>query len=853
MNRYFVGVDLGATSGRVILATLCGEGIALEVLHRFPNRLLSIGGKYYWNIYSLYEEILHGLTLAGQRRIPVDSIGIDTWGVDMACVAADGTLAGLPRAYRDPYTNGVPEEFFRKIPRQEVYRRTGIQIMNFNSLFQLRAARGEGMSALENAASVLFMPDALSYLLTGEKVCEYTILSTSQFMDPRTREIDGALLREAGVDPALFPRVVMPGQRIGVLCDAVARQTGLGAVPVVAVAGHDTASAVAAVPARNGRFAYLSSGTWSLMGIEVPEPIITEESYAMNFTNEGGVDGTVRFLKNITGMWLLEQCRAVWSRQGREYSYEEIVRMTEGAALSPGVIDPDAAEFAAPTDMPQAIRTWCAAHGVPSPADDAALMRLIFDSLAAKYAEVLGKLRRWATSWCRRVPRAWSLRSPKCGATSAARSKRKHINRKNKTVILMKTELIEKAYAIARERYAEIGVDTEKALAALQNISLSLHCWQADDVTGFENRGGDLTGGIQATGNYPGKARNIGELRADILKAKSFIPGTHRLNLHEIYGEFGGETVDRDQVEPRHFQGWIEWAKEHGMKLDFNSTSFSHPKSGDLSLANPDPGIRDFWVEHTKRCRAIAEEMGKAQGDPSIMNLWVHDGSKDLTVNRMLYRELLRDSLDRIFETEYDHMKDSIESKVFGIGLESYTVGSNDFYIGYGASRGKIVTLDTGHFHPTEIVADKISSLLLFIPEVMLHVSRPVRWDSDHVTIMNDDTLELCKEIVRCDALDRVHIGLDYFDASINRIGAYVIGSRATQKCLMQALLEPLAQLRRYEAAGQGFERLALLEESKSLPWNAVWDMFCLRNDVPVGEEFIAGIQQYEREVTSKR
>ena len=283
----------------------------------------------------------------------------------------------------------------------------------------------------------------------------------------------------------------------------------------------------------------------------------------------------------------------------------------------------------------------------------------------------------------------------------------------------MKTELIEKAYAIARERYAGIGVDTEQALAALQNISLSLHCWQADDVTGFENRGGDLTGGIQATGNYPGKARNIGELRADILKAKSFIPGTHRLNLHEIYGEFGGETVDRDQVEPRHFQGWIEWAKEHGMKLDFNSTSFSHPKSGDLSLANPDPGIRDFWVEHTKRCRAIAEEMGKAQGDPSIMNLWVHDGSKDLTVNRMLYRELLRDSLDRIFETEYDHMKDCIESKVFGIGLESYTVGSNDFYIGYGASRGKIVTLDTGHFHPTEIVADKISSLLLFIPGVV--------------------------------------------------------------------------------------------------------------------------------------
>ncbi|WP_417015268.1 L-rhamnose isomerase [Alistipes sp.] len=417
----------------------------------------------------------------------------------------------------------------------------------------------------------------------------------------------------------------------------------------------------------------------------------------------------------------------------------------------------------------------------------------------------------------------------------------------------MKTQLIEKAYAIARERYAEIGLDTEKTLDTLQRIPLSLHCWQADDVTGFEHLGGSLTGGIQATGNYPGKARNIDELRADLLKATSLIPGKHRLNLHAIYGEFGSQAVDRDQVEPRHFQGWIDWAKENGMKLDFNSTSFSHPKSGDLSLAHPDPAIRDFWIEHTRRCRAIAEEMGRAQGDPSILNVWVHDGSKDLTVNRMKYRELLCDSLDRIFETKYTHMKDCIESKVFGIGLESYTVGSNDFYIGYGVSRRKIVTLDTGHFHPTESVADKISSLLLFLPEVMLHVSRPVRWDSDHVTILNDDTLELCREIVRCNALDRVHIGLDYFDASINRIGAYVIGSRATQKALMLALLEPLARLREYEASGQGFERLALLEESKSLPWNAVWDEFCLRNDVPVGEAFIADVQQYEHDVTSKR
>ena len=416
----------------------------------------------------------------------------------------------------------------------------------------------------------------------------------------------------------------------------------------------------------------------------------------------------------------------------------------------------------------------------------------------------------------------------------------------------MNEQKIKQAYDLAVERYAAIGIDVEKVMEQLQKVQLSLHCWQADDVTGFESSG-ELTGGIQATGNYPGKARNIDELRADILKATSLIPGNHRLNLHEIYGDFGGKFVDRDEVEPAHFESWMQWAAANNMKLDFNSTSFSHPKSGDLSLSNPDEGIRNFWIEHTKRCRAIAEEMGKRQNDPCIMNLWVHDGSKDITVNRMKYRALLKDSLDKIFTEKYENMKDCIESKVFGIGLESYTVGSNDFYIGYASQNQKIITLDTGHFHPTESVADKVSSMLLFVPELLLHVSRPVRWDSDHVTIMNDDTLDLCKEIVRCDALDRVHIGLDYFDASINRIGAYVIGSRATQKCMLQALLEPLAQLRQYEANGQGFQRLALLEESKSLPWNAVWDMFCLKNNVPVGEAFIGEVEKYEAEVTSKR
>jgi L-rhamnose isomerase len=418
---------------------------------------------------------------------------------------------------------------------------------------------------------------------------------------------------------------------------------------------------------------------------------------------------------------------------------------------------------------------------------------------------------------------------------------------------MIKESIIKQSFEAATERYAALGVDAKLAMDKLQKISLSLHCWQADDVTGFENQGGSLTGGIQVTGNYPGRARTIEELRADVLKAASMIPGKHRLNLHEIYGDFQGKKVDRNEVEPVYFESWMQWAKENGMKLDFNSTSFSHPKSGNLTLANPDDGIRNFWIEHTKRCRWISEEMGKYQNDPCIMNLWIHDGSKEVPASRLKYRQILEKSLDEIFAKDYKNMKDCIEAKLFGIGLESYTVGSYDFYLGYGVKNQKIVTLDTGHFHLTESVADKLSSLLLFTPEIMLHVSRPIRWDSDHVVILNDDLLDLAREIVRCDALGRVHIGLDYFDATINRIGAYVIGSRATQKALLQALLEPSAKLQQYEAGDKLFQRLALQEEDKSLPWGAVWDMFCLQNDVPVGESFIPEIEKYEAEVTGKR
>ena len=392
MTKNYIAVDLGATSGRVILAKVSGEALEMETIHRFPTPLLQIGGKYYWNIYSIYDDIVKGLTIVGQRGVKVESIGVDTWGVDFVCVAKDGTLLGLPRSYRDPYTEGIPEKFFKKMPREELYRRTGIQIMNLNSVFQLYAQHKEGSEALDNAKTILFMPDAVSYLLTGKAVCEYTILSTSALMDPRSKKIDKDILDVCHVKARRFPSIVYPGDKVGKLTPELAEKTGLGKVRVVAVAGHDTGSAVAAVPALSEGFAYLSSGTWSLMGIETKEPVINEKMYRLNFTNEGGVGGTTRLLKNITGMWLLEQCLVKWRSEDKNYSYSEIAKLASECEKSANLIDPDAPEFASPTDMPAAICKYCRDHGFGEPADDAHMMRLIYDSLAGKYAEVFHNL-----------------------------------------------------------------------------------------------------------------------------------------------------------------------------------------------------------------------------------------------------------------------------------------------------------------------------------------------------------------------------------------------------------------------------------------------------------------------------
>lgn len=421
----------------------------------------------------------------------------------------------------------------------------------------------------------------------------------------------------------------------------------------------------------------------------------------------------------------------------------------------------------------------------------------------------------------------------------------------------MDASAIENAYAWARDRYKELGVDVENALATLRTISISLPCWQADDVQGFEIRE-DLpaTGGILISGNYPGRPRHVEELRQDLEKAFSLIPGFHRLNLHAIYGEFGNRPVARNEIEPGHFRNWVAWAKERKLKLDFNATCFAHPlASSGFTLSHRDKAIRKFWVEHVKCSRRIAAFFGREQKSPSLHNLWIPDGSKDLPVDRWTPRALLKDSLDEIFKVEYSAstMKDSLESKLFGIGSEAFVVGSHEFYLGYAAARRKLICLDLGHFHPTESVADKISALLLFFDGLLLHLSRPVRWDSDHVVILDEDLKAVAEEIIRAEALERVQLALDYFDASMNRVGALVLGARATLRAFLLALLQPVACLVEREASGDYFGRLALLEEIKSLPFGAVWDYYCLTSNVPPGEQWLKEIEIYEKNVLSKR
>jgi L-rhamnose isomerase len=415
---------------------------------------------------------------------------------------------------------------------------------------------------------------------------------------------------------------------------------------------------------------------------------------------------------------------------------------------------------------------------------------------------------------------------------------------------------LELAYEAARQRYAELGVDTDAALQRLGTIPVSIHCWQGDDVGGFEGLADEIGGGLAVTGAYPGKARTPDELRSDFDKALSLIPGTHRLNLHASYAEAGDQKVERNELRPEHFQGWIDWAKDRGVGMDFNPTYFAHPRADEgFTLSHPDDGIRQFWIEHGIACRKIGAAIGAALGSPCVTNVWIPDGMKDLPVDRRGPRERLAAALDEVFAESLDEAcnLDAVESKLFGIGSESYVVGSHEFYLGYAITRQKLLCLDAGHFHPTEVISDKISAVMQYLDRLLLHVSRGVRWDSDHVVILSDELRAIAEELVRGDYLDRVHIGLDFFDASINRVAAWVIGTRAMLKALLLALLAPIDLLRQFENDGDFTARLAMLEELKTLPAGAVWDFYCLARNVPTGATWLQEIKQYEADVLSKR
>ncbi len=417
------------------------------------------------------------------------------------------------------------------------------------------------------------------------------------------------------------------------------------------------------------------------------------------------------------------------------------------------------------------------------------------------------------------------------------------------------TQRIQSAYELAKQQYAELGIDTDAALKQVNDVAISVHCWQGDDVRGFENPNQALSGGIQTTGNYPGRARTASELRQDLDQAFRLIPGKKRLNLHAIYLE-ADEAVARDQIKPEHFSRWVEWAKQTGTGLDFNPSCFSHPLSEDgMTLAHPDEKIRQFWVDHCIASRKISESFGRALGTPSVMNIWVPDGMKDVPFDRLAPRQRLMDSLDKIIAEPIDerYHKDAVESKLFGIGAEAYTVGSNEFYFGYAASRNILLCLDAGHFHPTEVISDKISACSLYVKEFLLHVTRPIRWDSDHVVLLDEETQAIANEIVRHQLFDRVNIGLDFFDASINRIAAWVIGTRNTRKALLKAMLEPQQQLKQAEDQNDYTTRLATMEETRSMPWAAVWDYYCLQSQVPVGLDWLKDVKDYEQTVLATR
>ncbi|MCL1951089.1 MAG: L-rhamnose isomerase [Turicibacter sp.] len=874
---YYLAIDIGASSGRHMLGRLVDGKLELEEIYRFPNGMVKQSGSLCWDMQALFQEVLNGLEACAKLgKIPT-YMGIDTWAVDYVLLDGADKQIGEAIAYRDHRTKGMDARVYEKISETGLYQRTGIQKLEFNTIYQLMAD-----DRLKAAQSMLMIPDYLNFLLTGAKASEYTNATSTQLIHAKVLDWDWELIERLGYPKRLFQPLKKAGSVLGGFKEDIAERLGFDCT-VLLPATHDTASAVVAVPSNEEEVLYLSSGTWSLMGVEREVADCSPQSQCFNFTNEGGYAHRFRYLKNIMGLWMVQSLK---KELHDRYSFSELCQLASQSTLASRV-DCQDNRFLAPDSMIAQIQQACRETGQAIPSKPGDLAAVAYNSLADCYAktareiEVLTKTKYKAIHIIGGGANAAYLNEATARATGKTvyagpveataignlavqmlatgefetlSQARETIARTFEIKAFEVKDMITSRYEQAKARYAEIGVDTDKAIQTLQEIPISIHCWQGDDVTGFEGSA-SLSGGIAATGNYPGKARSPHELMADLDKALSLIPGTHRVNIHANYAIFEeGEQVGRTELEPKHFSKWVEWAKVRGLGLDFNPTYFSHELSAVATLSSEDPGIRGYWVEHGKRSIKIAEYFATELGSPSLLNIWIPDGFKDIPADRMGPRARLKESLDEIIAMDYDKskVKIAVESKVFGIGMESYTVGSHEFYMNYAAQNGLLCLLDNGHYHPTETVSDKISSMLLFSEQVALHVTRPVRWDSDHIVLLDDETKEIAKEIIR-HGHERVILGLDFFDASVNRIAAWVIGVRNTQKALLNALLMPHGHLKGLQDSRQLTELLMTQEELKTFPMGDVWDYFCKELGVGTGMSWFAEVQEYEQQVLSKR
>ena len=887
MAAYYLAVDIGASSGRHILGHMENGKMVLEEIYRFENGMVKKDGELCWEFDRLFKEVVNGLKKCKEiGKIPV-SMGVDTWGVDFVLLDKNDNVLGNTVGYRDHRTEGMDKEVYKAISLKDLYARTGIQKADYNTIYQLMAVKKKHPEYLEQAETLLHVPDYFHFLLTGQKTCEYTEATTGQLVSPITKDWDYELIDMLGYPRKMFQKLIMPGTGIGHLSDKIREEVGFD-LEVVAPATHDTGSAVLAVPANDDDFIYISSGTWSLMGIERKEADCSEKSCEMNFTNEGGYAGRFRYLKNIMGLWMIQSVKKEFTE---DLSFAEICERASKETIT-SLVDCNDDCFLAPKSMIEAVKKFCRDSKQQVPETVGEIAAVIYNSLAKCYGDTIEEIealtgKKYTTiyvvggganaGYLNELTAKYTGKKVSAGPSEATAignivvqmlhdgvfkdlpEARTCVGKSFDVKIYEKMEEEKMTrYESAKEIYAKLGVDTDAAIAKCKEIPVSLHCWQGDDVTGFDHDG-PLTGGIQTTGNYPGKARTPEELLADMDKAMSLMPGKKKINVHACYAIFeDGEFVDRDKLEPKHFQKWVDFAKERGMGLDFNPTFFSHPMVKDgLTLSSPDEEVRNFWIEHGKACIRISQYFAEQTGVPCVMNIWTGDGFKDIPADRMGPRVRYKESIDAILSEPFDTnlVKPCVESKVFGIGVEAYTVGSAEFSLSYAAmNKDKCLPLmDNGHYHPTEVVSDKIPALLTFFPEIALHVTRPIRWDSDHVVLFDDETKEIAKEIVRCEnGIDRTYIALDYFDASINRISAWVTGFRSFQKALLDALCQPSEMLKELQDTNQMSKKMVVMEQCKTLPIGDVWEEYCRQCGVEA-EGWFDDIQKYEDEVLSKR